>query len=72
MTIALVLGGGAPPVSNPSAQINQLNQSSPLNGGFGLNPTNRNSDIRYNLTGSGRGCFLQDRSLRCSLLAIAT
>ena len=39
-----------PPVSNPSAQINQLNQSFPLNGGLGLNPTNRDSYIRYNLT----------------------
>jgi hypothetical protein len=39
-----------PPVSNPSAQINQLNQSYPLNGGLGLNPTNRDSYIRYNLT----------------------
>src|SRR5215471_9445931 len=27
-----------PPVANPSAQINQLNQSFPLNGGLGLNP----------------------------------
>jgi hypothetical protein len=39
-----------PPVANPSAQINQLNQSFPLNGGLGLNPTNRDSYIRYNLT----------------------
>jgi len=39
-----------PPVNNPSAQINQLNQSFPLNGGLGLNPTNRDSYIRYNLT----------------------
>jgi hypothetical protein len=39
-----------PPVSNPSAQINQLNHSFPLNGGLGLNPTNRDAYIRYNLT----------------------
>ena len=39
-----------PPVSNPSAQINQLNQSFPLNGGLGNNPTNRDAYIRYNLT----------------------
>jgi len=39
-----------PPVNNPSAQINQLNQSFPLNGGLGLNPANRDSYIRYNLT----------------------
>ncbi len=39
-----------PPVANPSAQINQLNQSFPLNGGLGLNPTNRDAYIRYNLT----------------------
>jgi hypothetical protein len=39
-----------PPVANPSAQINQLNQSFPLNGGSGLNPTNRDAYIRYNLT----------------------
>jgi hypothetical protein len=39
-----------PPVANPSAQINQLNHSFPLNGGLGLNPTNRDSYIRYNLT----------------------
>src|SRR5262249_16907882 len=39
-----------PPVSNPSAQINQLNPSFPLNGGLGLNPTNRDAYIRYNLT----------------------
>ena len=40
----------SPPVANPSAQINQLNQSFPLNGGLGLNPTNRDAYIRYNLT----------------------
>jgi hypothetical protein len=39
-----------PAVSNPSAQINQLNQSFPLNGGLGNNPTNRDAYIRYNLT----------------------
>jgi len=39
-----------PPVANPSAQINQLNQSFPLNGGLGLNPTDRDAYIRYNLT----------------------
>jgi hypothetical protein len=38
-----------PPVSNPSAGINQLNQSFPLNGGLGNNPTNRDAYIRYNL-----------------------
>jgi hypothetical protein len=39
-----------PPVNNPSAQINQLNHSFPLNGGLGNNPTNRDAYIRYNLT----------------------
>jgi hypothetical protein len=39
-----------PPINNPSAQINQLNQSFPLNGGLGLNPTDRDAYIRYNLT----------------------
>lgn len=39
-----------PPVSNPSAQINQLNHSLPLNGGLGNNPTDRDAYIRYNLT----------------------
>ena len=39
-----------PPVSNPSAQINQLNQSFQFNRGLGNNPTGRNSFIRYNLT----------------------
>ena len=29
--------------------INQLNQSFPLNGGLGNNPTNRDAYIRYNL-----------------------
>jgi hypothetical protein len=39
-----------PPLPNPSAQINQLNQSFPLNGGLGNNPTNRDAYIRYNMT----------------------
>jgi hypothetical protein len=39
-----------PPINNPSAQINQLNQSFPLNRGLGNNPTDRDSFIRYNLT----------------------
>jgi hypothetical protein len=39
-----------PPINNPSAQINQLNHSFPLNGGLGLNPTGRDAYIRYNLT----------------------
>jgi hypothetical protein len=39
-----------PPVNNPSAQINQLNHSFPLNGGLGNNPINRDAYIRYNLT----------------------
>jgi len=38
-----------PPVNNPSERINQLNQSFPLNGGLGLNPSNRDEYIRYNL-----------------------
>jgi hypothetical protein len=38
-----------PPVNNPSERINQLNQSFPLNGGLGNNPTNRDDYIRYNL-----------------------
>jgi hypothetical protein len=38
-----------PPVNNPSERINQLNQSFPLNGGLGVNPTDRDSYIRYNL-----------------------
>jgi hypothetical protein len=38
-----------PPVNNPSERINQLNQSFPLNGGLGNNPTNRDAYIRYNL-----------------------
>ncbi len=39
-----------PPVSNPSAQINQLNQSFQFNRGLGNNPAGRDSFIRYNLT----------------------
>jgi hypothetical protein len=39
-----------PPVANPSERINQLNQSFPLNGGLGNNPTDRDAYIRYNLT----------------------
>jgi hypothetical protein len=39
-----------PLVSNPSAQINQLNQSFQFNRGLGNNPTGRDSFIRYNLT----------------------
>ena len=38
-----------PPVANPSAQIQQLNHSFPLNRGLGNNPTDRDSYIRYNL-----------------------
>jgi hypothetical protein len=39
-----------PAVSNPSARIMQYNQSFPLNGGLGLNPTDRDSYVRYNFT----------------------
>jgi hypothetical protein len=39
-----------PPINNPSAQINQLNHSFPLNRGLGNNPTDRDAYIRYNLT----------------------
>ena len=39
-----------PPINNHSAQINQLNQSFPLNRGLGNNPTDRDAYIRYNLT----------------------
>lgn len=39
-----------PPINNPSAQINQLNQSFPLDRGLGNNPTDRDAYIRYNLT----------------------
>jgi hypothetical protein len=38
-----------PPINNPSERINQLNQSFPLNRGLGLNPTDRDQYIRYNL-----------------------
>jgi len=38
-----------PAINNPSERINQLNQSFPLNGGLGDNPTNRDAYIRYNL-----------------------
>src|ERR1700751_6309242 len=40
-----------PPVSNPSAQINQLNQSFQFNRGLGNNPTGRDSFIHA----TGRG-----------------
>jgi hypothetical protein len=39
-----------PPIANPSERIKQLNESFPLNGGLGLNPSNRDDYIRYNLT----------------------
>jgi hypothetical protein len=39
-----------PPINNPSERIMQFNQSFPLNGGLGNNPTNRDDYIRYNLT----------------------
>ena len=39
-----------PPINNPSERIKQLNESFPLNGGLGNNPTNRDEYIRYNLT----------------------
>jgi hypothetical protein len=39
-----------PPLDNPSERINQLNHSFPLNRGLGLNPTDRDAYIRYNLT----------------------
>ena len=39
-----------PPVNNPSAQIDQLNHSFPLNRGLGNNPTDRDAFTRYNLT----------------------
>ena len=38
-----------PPIDNPSERINQLNHSFPLNRGLGLNPTDRDASIRYNL-----------------------
>jgi hypothetical protein len=37
------------PINNPSGQINQLNQSFPLNRGLGNNPTDRDAYTRYNL-----------------------
>ena len=37
-----------PPISNPSERIGQFNQSFPLNGGLGNNPTDRDAYIRYN------------------------
>ena len=39
-----------PAISNPSARIQQYNQSFPLNGGLGFNPTDRDSFVRYNFT----------------------
>src|SRR5437660_9178135 len=39
-----------PAVSNPSAQIHDLNQGFQFNRGLGNNPTDRDSFIRYNLT----------------------
>ena len=38
-----------PPIANPSERIKDLNSSFPLNGGLGLNPSNRDDYIRYNL-----------------------
>ena len=38
-----------PPINNPSDRIQQLNQSFPLNGGLGNNPTNLDAYIRYNM-----------------------
>jgi len=38
-----------PAVANPSERIKDLNSSFPLNGGLGLNPSNRDDYIRYNL-----------------------
>ena len=38
-----------PPIANPSERIKDLNSSFPLNGGLGLNPSNRDEYIRYNL-----------------------
>jgi len=38
-----------PPINNPSERIHQLNQSFPLNGGLGNNPSDRDAYIRYNL-----------------------
>ena len=38
-----------PAIANPSERIKDLNSSFPLNGGLGLNPSNRDEYIRYNL-----------------------
>jgi hypothetical protein len=38
-----------PQIANPSERIKDLNSSFPLNGGLGLNPSNRDEYIRYNL-----------------------
>lgn len=38
-----------PAIANPSERIKDLNSSFPLNGGLGLNPSNRDDYIRYNL-----------------------
>jgi hypothetical protein len=38
-----------PAIANPSERIKDLNSSFPLNGGIGLNPSNRDEYIRYNL-----------------------
>ena len=37
-----------PPISNPSAQISQFNQSFQFNRGLGNNPTDRDAYLRYN------------------------
>jgi hypothetical protein len=38
-----------PPINNPSERVMQYNQSFPLNRGLGLNPTDRDSYVRYHL-----------------------
>jgi hypothetical protein len=38
-----------PQIANPSERIKDLNSSFPLNGGLGLNPSNRDEYLRYNL-----------------------
>ena len=38
-----------PAIANSSERIKDLNSSFPLNGGLGLNPSNRDDYIRYNL-----------------------
>jgi len=38
-----------PAIANPSERIKDLNSSFPLNGGLGLNPSNRDEYLRYNL-----------------------